>query len=1050
MQTITFYCRTCSFRCNACHHQLTLSSRLPHALPQHSARFLPHSSRGISSPPCSAALWSLKALSLRPCFSPPCPAALVTRRWSLKPLSLRPCFSSSFSSFPSSRSSSPSSPSANFPPLPLFSDLPLSDSLKKALTQVYHYSRPSEGQARVLSSLGPHQDLLLKSPTGTGKTLAVLLPALETLLASHHATGVGVLVISPTRELATQIATEASKLATFLPAFRILHVMGGESMKKEANMLREGAREGRADVVVGTVGRLLHHCQETEGFRAMLSHLKVLILDEADRLLDMGFRQEILQIVGYLPPPRPSARQKQADGEMDRQTDNQTPKPPAVPTVSQTSRLYIEDYSEKSFVVRGTTDGSGGADLLRHVFMTQGGKWSKKLKGGSAWVFPKSKRATIFEALAEISRKEQESSVTALAEISRKEQESSMTVEPEMLDKASPSPLSPLLSPPSPPSPLLSPPSSAISQPTPSQVKTAGNYRQTFLLSATLSDEILPLAEQIMSAERLFIDIGEVSTQAVAAGDEEGISWDPHVQQYYLVCSTDKQLKCLAQLLGQHQIEQHLAGGYKVIVFCPTARHAEFLCQVWSQMSEWKTNTMVLTSRQPQRVRTEMSLKFREGTNLLLFTSDLSARGLDYPDVSLVVQLGVTERRQYVHRIGRTARAGKTGQGILLVAPQESDYVLGALKGLPLTPLDPAIEGEQAKDQELRTILQSISDHQDLAKVAGLAYKSWLGCYSMRLQALGWDKATLVKHANEFALSLGLSSPPLLDPAIVNHLRLNRIPGLRIQRDSNKDVNFAEEGADDSLATESEETMESDKDRADEYESSSEESDWSESESESSESSSDEEEEEDGEEGAVVKTRRIWKGSKTKKMWKLQPRQPKRTREDRGKKDKSKKRLAAAQESPETEPRAPTPKHKRRFRVRSSTHKNSYEWQRLLPAAIPPRNLKPFFNPKALNPKSLRVPGTLLETSRSSKTQAIQHYGVGFVMHCDWPIDKTKIVLSLNYNLVCKLLEEAIERLVETDYRLPLMSQCDLSALLEQRNAQTFSVNKDGVGINGR
>eukprot|EP00808_Paulinella_micropora_P024966 g11318.t1 len=121
------------------------------------------------------------------------------------------------------------------------------------------------------------------------------------------------------------------------------------------------------------------------------------------------------------------------------------------------------------------------------------------------------------------------------------------------------------------------------------------------------------------------------------------------------------------------------------------------------------------------------------------------------------------------------------------------------------------------------------------------------------------------------------------------------------------------------------------------------------------------------------------------------------------------------------------------------------------------------FSPKALNPKSLRVPGTLLQTSRSRKTQAIQHYGVGFIMPSDWPMDKTKVayyekslkvlsesvVLSLNYNLVEKLKLEAVRRLVDTNYKLPLRDLRALSNMLEARYAQTFSVNKDGVGITG-
>ena len=102
----------------------------------------------------------------------------------------------------------------------------------------------------------------------------------------------------------------------------------------------------------------------------------------------------------------------------------------------------------------------------------------------------------------------------------------------------------------------------------------------------------------------------------------------------------------------------------------------------------------------PQGYRTRVSEEFRAGSRVVMFSSDVSARGVDYPDVSLVVQVGLpTDRDQYVHRVGRTARAGKAGQSLLLLAEFEA-FFLNKLRDLPIRnmgQLSPAmVEAEEA------------------------------------------------------------------------------------------------------------------------------------------------------------------------------------------------------------------------------------------------------------------------------------------------------------------------------------------------------------------
>ena len=158
-----------------------------------------------------------------------------------------------------------------------------------------------------------NKDCLAKAKTGTGKTLAFMIPTVERILHKKGGSGrfgnnnnnggggemdVRCLVISPTRELAQQITTETEKLLTFhKPALRnVTTFVGGTNKNKDVRALR-----GQMPIVVATPGRLLDHLQNSNLAQRM-SNLDTLILDEADQLLDMGFRPDIERILGLLKP----------------------------------------------------------------------------------------------------------------------------------------------------------------------------------------------------------------------------------------------------------------------------------------------------------------------------------------------------------------------------------------------------------------------------------------------------------------------------------------------------------------------------------------------------------------------------------------------------------------------------------------------------------------------------------------------------------------------------------------------------------------------------
>lgn len=113
----------------------------------------------------------------------------------------------------------------------------------------------------------------------------------------------------------------------------------------------------------------------------------------------------------------------------------------------------------------------------------------------------------------------------------------------------------------------------------------------------------------------------------------------------------------------------------KIMVFCQTARSAAFLAQFFRAAG--LPGVLEIHSRMSQPARTRTSDAFRSArANAVLFTSDVSARGVDYPDTTLVIQLGATtDRETYIHRLGRTARAGTRGEGLLLLTEEEAPFL---------------------------------------------------------------------------------------------------------------------------------------------------------------------------------------------------------------------------------------------------------------------------------------------------------------------------------------------------------------------------------------
>ncbi len=176
---------------------------------------------------------------------------------------------------------------------PPFSELGLPDTLLAAI-ETLGYERPSPIQAMSIPPALEGKDLVGLSATGSGKTAAFVLPALARL--DIKALWPQVLILCPTRELAVQVCEEVHRLGAKMRGLHATPVYGGAPMDRQLRALRDGAQ-----VVVGTPGRLLDHLRRGS-FDA--SRVKMAILDEADRMLDMGFKEEMDELLGALPPER--------------------------------------------------------------------------------------------------------------------------------------------------------------------------------------------------------------------------------------------------------------------------------------------------------------------------------------------------------------------------------------------------------------------------------------------------------------------------------------------------------------------------------------------------------------------------------------------------------------------------------------------------------------------------------------------------------------------------------------------------------------------------
>ncbi|KAI4457419.1 rna helicase [Holotrichia oblita] len=417
------------------------------------------------------------------------------------------------------------------------------------------------------------KNCLIRSQTGSGKTLAYAVPILDALQSISprikRTDGVQALIVLPTRELALQTHELFNKINVNISMDCDGHLCGGENRKSEKDRLRKGI-----NILIGTPGRLLDHALHTSCFN--LSKIRCLVLDEADRLLDMGFRKDVISLVE----------------QIDKAKSNSEYDPMAM----------IKNQTKSN-----NTESSG----------------------------------------------DDEESLPILKDVNSKD-------------------------------------------------------RQTILLSATLNKDVSELANFAMK-NHVYIDaLVDQGNSTSTSGETQDFIIPNTVKQEFMITFVKHRLFTLSALIVAKSKQNS-----KLFVFMASSHMVEFHYDLFTKYlrnmpkdrsvvkrSDYKGDKVIefeddvleddegedeivvdteffkLHGSMDQKIRKQVFTAFRKAKKGVLICTDVAARGLDVPEADCIIQYTPPQSdKDYLHRVGRTGRAGKHGSAIIFLTHEEQEYV---------------------------------------------------------------------------------------------------------------------------------------------------------------------------------------------------------------------------------------------------------------------------------------------------------------------------------------------------------------------------------------
>ncbi|KAL2753526.1 hypothetical protein ACRALDRAFT_2111585 [Sodiomyces alcalophilus JCM 7366] len=282
--------------------------------------------------------------------------------------------------------------------------------------------------------------------------------------------------------------------------------------------------------------------------------------------------------------------------------------------------------------------------------------------------------------------------------------------------------------------------------------------RQGMLFSATIAPHVEQVAGLVLSPGYKFIS-------TVPAGEA---NIHQRVPQYLVeVPSFGAVAPAMVSCVRQEAARD---GDFKAIIFAPTAALADFYGHVLAALPGLPPVT-ILHSRMSQNRRTKITNEYREARNAVLVATDVVARGMDFPGISTVIQIGLpADKESYIHRLGRTARADADGRGIFITTEAEAAFPKWTLKDITFIRQEPDLSAAE----EVLSIAETMEEHET-ARI----YQAWLGYYHNHLRILKWDKEELVRQANVYARE-GLGSPdtPPIGKSTAGKMGLRGVRGL--------------------------------------------------------------------------------------------------------------------------------------------------------------------------------------------------------------------------------------------------------------------------------
>ncbi|KAI4503859.1 hypothetical protein M0802_001262 [Mischocyttarus mexicanus] len=612
-----------------------------------------------------------------------------------------------------------------------FSDLDVHPFMVSNLEQNMNITKMTTVQQMAIPQIFSGKDVLIRSQTGSGKTLAYAIPIIESLHKIRpkltRSSGLNALIVVPTRELALQTYECFLKLRKPFTWIVPGYLVGGEKRKAEKARLRKGC-----NILVGTPGRLLDHIRHTEVLK--LIDVKHFVLDEADRMLDAGYEKDISGIVDALKGINIKIKEDNNTSynplEMLKQnsrkvfTDEETTLPEENHKKEQSSNdsEISKNKNNKNNDINNIEDTNKQAYHSNSESDSEEDDFPVKLKK------KKEKKSFIKPT------KEKEEDIKSLEDL------------------------------------VQTPPK-----------------RQTILLSATLTQAVEKLAGLAMH-NPVFVDAAKENL-VMFGGDEDQINEDfvvpQSVRQSYVVTPPKLRMVTLSAYIVSRCKQ---SGHSKMLIFMATQDMVDFYTEILSAILTKSTDEedeesdplvdvefLKLHGNMSQKERTEVFKNFRLANTSVLLCTDVAARGLDLPKVDCVVQYtGPLSARDYVHRIGRTARAGTSGTAVIFLTPPEVEFVrmleskririnqldmeniLGKLMG-PLSKYRSVHEAAIALQREFEALLL---EDKKLHGKACKAYVSWMRFYSTYPHDMREIFNRKELHLGHYAKSFGLNDRP--------------------------------------------------------------------------------------------------------------------------------------------------------------------------------------------------------------------------------------------------------------------------------------------------